>query len=328
MTESERDVLEHIRSEGLVTSLDSTMTSFGGGVSSDVWLVEEPGRTPFVVKRSVAKLRVKADWFADPARLLYEYRYLAMAAKIAPGAVPKLLTRDGDSPVIAMEYLGEGFENWKVRLLRGEARVEDARRAGETLALIHRATRNDPDVARQFDTLPLFFQLRIEPYLLATATRHPALAEAIEAEATRLGAARECLVHGDFSPKNMLVSEERFAVLDCETAWFGDPAFDLAFVLNHLHLKALRAPEKLSEFAGLIDVLTTTYFKVTGADGDRDRRTARLLLMLLLARVDGKSPVEYLTPAKQDHVRFFVSSRLNDWNGSLATVTEQWFHSL
>jgi len=327
-SEVEQGILEQIRCDGLVGSGNVTMVPFGGGVSSDVWLVEEEGSEPFVVKRSVAKLRVKAEWFADPARLLYEYRYLEIAAKIAPGAVPKLLSKDPHAPFVAMEYLGAGFENWKARLLAGDIRIEDARRAGETLGLIHRATRNDPEVASQFDTLPFFRQLRIEPYLLATAEKHPALAGAIEAEAARLATMRECLVHGDYSPKNMLVSDGRFAVLDCETAWFGDPAFDLAFVLNHLHLKALLHSPKLTDLSSLIEVLSASYFQITGADKARDRRTARLVLMLLLARVDGKSPAEYLDPARQDRLRSFVGPRLNDWDGTLADLSAQWFQFL
>ena len=63
--------------------------------------------------------------------------------------------------------------------------------------------------------------------------------EVLRAEAERLVTCRSVLVHGDFSPKNLLVSGDRLVIIDCEVAWYGDPAFDLAFLLNHLCLKAL-----------------------------------------------------------------------------------------
>ncbi len=315
---------ERLRTDGLVHRGPASLTPFGGGVSSDVWLVEQDGHRSFVVKRSVEKLRVKDDWRADPGRLKFEYRYLEAVGTIVPDAVPRLLSQSETAPYIAMEYLGDGFENWKTRMLHGAVHPADARKAGEILGAIHAATRDNESIRERFDTLPLFRQLRLDPYLMTTATRHPAVAEAIEEEAGRLASSRICLVHGDYSPKNMLVSEQRFVVLDCETAWCGDPAFDLAFLLNHLHLKALYHAPRNVGLGDAIDTARTAYFARAVNDSNLDRRTARLLLMLLLARVDGKSPVEYLDAPRQETVRAFVLQRLNDWNGTLSDLTAQW----
>ncbi len=330
MTPDEAAILEKLKADGLVKSEDARMTTFGGGVSSDVWRVDD-GDKSFVVKRSVSKLRVAADWYADPARLIYEYRYLETVSRLVPGVVPCVLNPDISNGYIAMEFLGEGFTNWKQDMMEGRADPADAERAATALARIHNVTRNDETIRSQFDSLPFFTQLRIDAYLRATALKHPNLADQIEEEAQRLSRSSECLVHGDYSPKNMLVSKDRFVVLDCETAWFGDPAFDLAFLLNHLHLKALHhAPNDIG-MAELVQTATDSYFAICDltTSEDMNRRTSRLLLMLMLARVDGKSPAEYLinNPNKQNMIREFVTHRLGK-NLFLQDISEAWFGSV
>ena len=321
------ELCEELRRNGLLGAGAAQLTPFGGGVSSDVWLVEQTGRESFVVKKCLPKLRVKADWFADPARVHFERRYLETVNCIAPGCVPRLLNTGRQSDYIAMEFLG-GFENWKTRLLRGDARIVDAQQAGALLGRVHSATRGDSAVAREFDTLALFKQLRIEAYLLATARAHPQLAAEFEREAERLAATRECLVHGDYSPKNMLLGEGRLVVLDAETAWFGDGAFDLAFLMNHLHLKAIHHAPADRGLRELVSAARTAYLEAAGRDDAFDRRTARLLLMLLLARVDGKSPAEYLTEPKRERIREFVLARLEKWRAPLEALSREWFDFL
>ena len=138
-----------------------------------------------------------------------------------------------------MEFIGLEFANWKELLLGGLCRATHAAQAGEILGTIHRRTAGDAEVARKFKTTADFRQLRLEPYLLTTGARHPDLREFFESEAGRLAATHEALVHGDFSPKNIMISDTRMVVLDCEVAWYGDPTFDVAFLLNHFFLKAL-----------------------------------------------------------------------------------------
>jgi Ser/Thr protein kinase RdoA (MazF antagonist) len=168
-------------------------------------------------------------------------------------------------------------------------------------------------VRADFDTLHNFRQLRIDPYLVTTAERHPPLAPQLLAIAGRLAGSAQCLVHGDFSPKNLLVSPCRLVVLDCEAAWFGDPAFDIAFLLNHLLLKSLLwdgpAASTMVEMAraawsGYREQLTLDM------QSGLEQRLVPLLLALMLARVDGKSPVEYLGEGQQQHVRQFVRRHL------------------
>jgi hypothetical protein len=97
--------------------------------------------------------------------------------------------------------------------------------------------------------------------------------------------------------------------LDAECANFGDPAFDLAFCLNHLLLKGARAGVSRAPFGEAFLALAGAYLAgVTWEEpAALERRTAALLPALMLARIDGKSPVEYLTDAgEKDMVRRFA----------------------
>jgi aminoglycoside phosphotransferase (APT) family kinase protein len=315
--------LELLRRDGVVRSPEARLTPLSGGVSCEIYLVED-GAERFVVKRALAKLRVAADWFADVNRNRHEWQYIRYVAQFLPEAVPVLRQCSAADNYFAMEHLDGSYLNWKQLLLAGDARVEHAGRAGNLLGQIHRHSAGDAEARRLFDTTPNFHQLRIEPYLLATAAKHPGLRPFIEAEAARLGDTRECLVHGDFSPKNILVSPARMVLLDCEVAWYGDPAFDLAFLLNHFFLKSLLHAPREAGLRPMVEKFWSEYQAARPAPA-LERRVGRLLPMLMLARVDGKSPAEYLNAARQDFVREFVRAQLLRESDSLHGLTDAWF---
>jgi aminoglycoside phosphotransferase (APT) family kinase protein len=323
-------LLDHLRQTGHVRSLQARLLPLSGGVSSDIFLVEDDeGR--FVIKRALPKLRVKDDWFADPSRNAIEQACIDYIARLRPGCVPRILFRDAAAGLFGMEYLDERYANWKAQLLRGIAREEDARRAGNLLGAVHHASWTDPTVRSQFATTPNFYALRIEPYLVTAGRRNPALQPWFEAEAQRLQQTSLALVHGDFSPKNILLHADRLVLLDCEVAWFGDPAFDTAFLLNHLFLKSLCRPEQREDYLGLVNVTWSEYARELGCHWTEDlaERIGRLLLMLMLARVDGKSPVEYLTdPRQQGLVRRFVTRLLPKSLFALEEILAHWRESL
>ena len=275
-----------------------------GGVSSDIWLVALPAG-PVVVKRALDKLNVAADWHAPVERNLYEARWMRQANAAAPGCAPALLGQDEASGALAMAYLPpESYPLWKTELRDGHADPAFAGAVGDTLGRIHAATAADPTVAAMFPTDAIFFDIRLDPYLLATAERHPDRAAALQALVATTQATRLALVHGDVSPKNILVGPAGPVFLDAECAWWGDPAFDLAFVLNHLLLKCLWNPQAAAGFLTCYAALAEAYLaRVTWEPASAlEARAARLLPGLLLARVDGKSPVEYLT-AEDDKAR-------------------------
>ncbi len=322
------EIIEKLRAAGVLGDDEIESRPLSGGVSCDIWLLEQAGRR-VVVKQALPKLRVKDDWYADVSRNATEQAYMRYVGGFRPDAVPRILHSDSEAGFFAMEFLGEGYENWKAQMLAGRADGETARRAGALLGEVHRRSWGDEQLLAEFDTTANFHQLRTESYLLTTGKRHPGMRELFEAEAARMEAARLCLVHGDFSPKNILVAADRIVLLDCEVAWFGEPAFDTAFLLNHLHLKALHQPALCGAFLGLAAEAWAAYRGALGADlfGDLDSRTARQLLMQMLARVDGKSPVEYLTDERQrEAVREFVGEHLPGglWREGVAGVSRAW----
>lgn len=306
------DLLPRLQSAGLIAG-KARVKPLTGGVSSDIVLIESDS-APIVVKTALEKLRVKDDWFADVSRNRVEQAFFEYAAPIIPKSVPRIL--GGGDRWFAMEYLGD-MPNWKTSLLAGEGDESTARLAGTVLGRLHAGSWLDEVARARFDTLPNFTALRIEPYLLTTADRVPEVADLLRAEAARLAETQLALVHGDYSPKNLLVGQQRLIVLDAECAWFGDPAFDTAFMLTHLHLKALLHPHA----SALVPAFWSAYSHACGHD--HEERTVKLLLCLLLARVHGKSPVEYLSELQKAHVTRFVLAHLPH-PPSLAALIDSW----
>lgn len=288
-----------LRAMGLGAPLNAT--ALEGGVSCDVFAMEFADGRRLCVKRALSKLRVAADWRAPAGRSASEIAWLGAVAAIDPSFVPKVVAEDRQRHVFAMEYLP--FAVWKSLLAKGEVDVGFAGKVGAALGRIHATLRTG------FDNRALFHALRIAPYLLHTAERHPDVAPRIRALADGVASASIAVMHGDVSPKNILVSPRGPVFLDAETACIGDPAFDLAFCLNHLLLKGVwlpgHAPALARAFAALIDAYRP--------DPDLERRAAPLLAALMLARIDGKSPVEYLTDeTKKDFVRARAKALLMD----------------
>jgi len=300
--------------------------ALSGGVSSDIWRVDLASG-PVCVKGALPRLRVSQLWEAPVERNRYEYEWLKIAGAAAPGAAPRVYAeRDG---LFAMQYLD--LPVWKERLRQGDAQPAFAAQVGAALAAIHAATAGREEIARKFPTDAIFYAIRLEPYLVATSRQHAALRTHLEALVERTANTKRCLVHGDVSPKNILVSPGGPVFLDAECAWYGDPAFDLAFCLNHLLLKCLWCPAAALRFLACFSSLVDSYLKgVTWeAPGGIAERTATLLPGLLLARVDGKSPVEYLTDERdKDRVRKYARHHLHHPVASLTTLKEEWQRSL
>jgi aminoglycoside phosphotransferase (APT) family kinase protein len=297
-----------------------------GGVSSDIWKVALGGRA-VCVKRALPRLRVAQVWEAPVGRNRFERLWMEAAARIVPGIAPRVLAWD-EAGIFAMEYLDPaGHPLWKAELAAGRADASFAAQVGQALARIHSGTANRSDVAEQFRTDAGFHAIRLEPYLVATGRAHPALAARLGDLVAVTAGTRLALVHGDVSPKNILIGPEGPILLDAECAWYGDPAFDIAFCLNHLLLKCLWVPAAAREFLACYDAFADAY--LAGADWEPratiEERAAALLPGLLLARVDGKSPAEYLTTDPQkDTVRRAAIALLQRPVQRLAAVRDAW----
>lgn len=330
MTTSELpiEVLEAVRRMGLAAPGESPpATALTGGVASDIWRVDA-ARGAFCVKRALSRLKVAADWRAPVERNQYEVAWFRVAAAIVPEAVPAILGHDAASGLFAMAWLEPARHRlWKADLASGVVDPAVAWAVGDRLGRIHAGSAAQPALAARFATDAIFHAIRLEPYLEAAARAHPDRADALNALVARTASTRRCLVHGDVSPKNVQIGPDGPILLDAECAWWGDPAFDVAFCMNHLLLKTLWVPKAATELLASFDRLWAGYREHVDWEPAAavEARVATLLPGLFLARVDGKSPVEYLT-GESDRER--VRSRARAWLSApvaqLAALRDDW----
>jgi 5-methylthioribose kinase len=295
-------------------------------VSSDLWKVDLPTRT-VCVKGALAQLKVEHEWLAPVSRNRVEYDWLLFAATVSPGQVPRVLGYDGEAGLFAMEFLPpERYPVWKAQLLAGHVDVAAARAVGVLVGRLHSASAADPDSMVRFATDDNFDALRIEPYLRVTAGAHPDLRERFEALAAATAGTHLAVVHGDVSPKNILLGPDGPVLLDAECAWFGDPAFDVAFCLNHLLLKAVKLPKHATTLRNAAHALVGGHARHLDWEPPETfgRRVAALLPALALARVDGTSPVEYLDTAQRQLVRTIGRTLLQNPAPTVAELLDCW----
>lgn len=293
------DIVEGLRAAGLVGEGEVVLEPLTGGVSCDVWKVEAP-TGPIVVKRPLPQLRVAAEWLAPVERGTSEVRWLKRAGGVDPRIVPEVLA-ELPGYAFAMRFL-PGCPVWKDELMAGRVDHGFAGQVGKRIAAVHAATAfNDADRA-DFPNDDMFRALRVDPFLLHVARHDAELAPALSALADDLSGRKIALVHGDVSPKNILVSADGPVFLDAECAVYGDPAFDLAFCTTHLLLKAVWSGDvQLNEAAGALVAAYRTGIDWEDAD-DLLLRAGKLAAALLLARVEGKSPAPYLTDPEYKRV--------------------------
>ncbi len=318
-------LIAYLVEQGVLKTTNVDIVPLSGGVSCEILLIDD-GEKRFVLKRALEKLKVEDDWFADVKRNEIEQRYLKYVATFLFDSVPAIIYSDSKHHFFCMEMLENGLENWKEQLLNKNYNAAYAKKAGELLGAIHFKSAEDREVAKDFDTLGNFHELRIEPYLLKTGEKHPELAVYFQKEALRLSEKKTCLVHGDFSPKNILVGPNRLVVLDCEVAWYGDPIFDIAFLLNHVILKSLYLSEDIETLIQLANEAWIGYKKEakTLINKHSETQLVHLLLMLMLARVDGKSPVEYLNSSQKKIVTDFVYQELPLGSNNFEQFKNKW----
>ena len=281
------------------------VTPLTGGVSSTILRLDLPSRS-YCFKQALPKLRVSKDWFAPVSRRFSEIAYLREAARLAPGHFPQVLGEDAEQGAFVMEYFDTSHVNWKNELLAGRIHPGVAEKVALVLAAVHCGTAGNPEVSGRFANDDTFMAIRLEPYLLETARQHPSLARKLRRLVDITWNTKLVLVHGDVSPKNILVNTAGEPVLlDAECAWYGDPAFDLAFFFNHLLLKAAHLPNIAAACLADFRKAKAAYFAQVQWEPavNLEQRVAALLPAMVLARIDGKSPVEYLTADGQAVVR-------------------------
>ncbi|MEO7548303.1 MAG: aminoglycoside phosphotransferase family protein [Ramlibacter sp.] len=303
------------------------LTELAGGVSSLI-VRADTAAGPLCVKQALALLKVAARWEAPVERNRAEVAWMRIAAGVVPGSVPAILGEDAQDNAFAMEWLDPlRYPVWKAQLQDGLADPATARAVGENLVAIHAATAGDAAVAQAFAHDAGFHAIRLEPYFVETARKHPQCAAALHQLVKTTADNKHALVHGDISPKNILVGPAGPVFLDAECAWYGDPAFDLAFCLNHLLLKSVWRPGSTDGFMRCFDALSSTYLAGVRWEppAGLEARAAALLAGMLLARIDGKSPAEYITSdADRNRVRHFAIPLLLHPAGRLSELRQRW----
>jgi 5-methylthioribose kinase len=274
-----------------------------GGISNRTVSVRRSSGDAWVVKQALSKLRVKVDWFSDPMRVHREAAGLRWFNQIEV-ATPRLVFEDFEHHLIAMDAVGEPHENWKTMLLRGEVVEDHVRQFGAMLGRMHaEAARRREQTALAFADRSFFESLRLEPYYLYTAEQVGGVGAAFLRElVNRTRATAHSIVHGDYSPKNVLVREGKLILLDHEVIHFGDPAFDIGFAMAHLLSKAHHLAECQEKFARAADLFWETHQGLYESKAFEERAVQHSL-GCLLARVAGRSQLEYLSDGEKARQR-------------------------
>jgi aminoglycoside phosphotransferase (APT) family kinase protein len=329
LTSAERTGLcDALSRMGLLTAGErAKFVELAGGVSARIVSVTTPTQI-LCVKQALARLKVRADWAAPLSRNAAEVSWLRMVGKISPHSVPSVLGEDRLSSTFAMTYLDPAtYPVWKSQLLDRVVDQSVPVQLAQLLLRIHNLTAGNPDMEKAFATDASFLALRLEPYFGATAAIHREIAAALEELSRSTLAERRAVVHGDVSPKNVLIGPKGPLLLDAECAWYGDPAFDLAFCLNHLLLKCVVLPDQADALLQSFDAMVETY--LAGIEWEPvkqfESRAAALLPALLLSRIDGKSPVEYVRHERsRQAIREFAIPLILNPPASLTTIRAAW----
>lgn len=309
------------------------MRVLGGGVSNRaVWVNRHP-HPSWVLKQALARLRTRADWFSPVERIHREAAGMRWLMEIAPaGSITALIFEDHTHHVLAMEAVPEPHENWKTMLLAGQLQIDHLQQFARLLGQIHQASLLRAEQARaEFADRSFFESLRLEPYYLYAASQQPAAAHFLQQLVEDNRRHLCCIVHGDYSPKNILVYQNRLILLDHEVIHFGDPTFDLGFAQTHLLAKALHLPLSRALFLRAVNLFWETYAQTAPLLAQQpgyQARAVRQALGCLLARVDGRSPLEYLTEAEREWQRTLVLKLMDQPPTTVEQLVHGWSQGL
>ena len=312
--EQHPDLLAYLRRTSRIEAGEQPeCVNLAGGVSNRTVLVKRVGGEQWVLKQALAKLRVPVDWFSSPERVHREALGLRWLGRLAPArTIPALIFEDFEHHLMAMQAVPQPHANWKTLLLEGQLKAEHITQFAQLLGTVHRAAyERRAELEPVFADRSFFESLRLEPYYSYTATWVPEAAPFIQALIAETRSQSLTLVHGDYSPKNILVYRGKLILLDHEVIHFGDPAFDMGFSMTHLLSKAHHLSKLRPDFAAAARQYWQVYLETLGSIlwlSDFEPRATRHTLACLLARVAGRSPLEYLPQPARQHQREVVAA--------------------
>ncbi|MFN8374286.1 MAG: aminoglycoside phosphotransferase family protein [Anaerolineae bacterium] len=327
-------LLDYLRRNGHIAPDETpTFRRLPGGVSSRTVFVARASGETWVLKQSLAKLRVQVDWFSDPQRIHCEAAAQRWLIQLTPrGSVPAFTFEDYDEHVLAMEAIPQPHDNWKQLMLQGGLQQEHAAAFGQLLGTIHReASRRLVEIAPEFADCTFFESLRLEPFYRYVAGNIAEVQTFLNALIADTEHRRETLTHGDFSPKNILIYQNRLILLDHETTHIGDPAFDIGFSMAHLLSKGHHLLAQRADFAAATRLYWTNYVNTLGSIGWWDgfeARAARHVLGCLLARVAGRSQMDYLSVDEKARQRTVVIALMQNPPATIFETIERFLTGL
>jgi len=296
-------IIDELHQLKIIDSTSVKVEPLSGGVSSFVWHLSD-GIKSVVVKYPRQTLNLPVDWPVSLTRNSIEQKFFRYALPLLPDHIPKIIAHNSQQNWFCIPYFSN-CEPWKDQLLRGVFSINHACESAKLLIALHKHSKNSLETQSIFEDSTVFETMRINPYFKALLISYPQFCGKISVVINRLSETKKCLIHGDFSPKNILVGE-KMVLIDAETAVYGDPSFDVAFLINHLLLKGVFYPQKRTEIVKMVKIFLNTYGPV-----DDEPWLVELILWLMLARVDGWSPVEYLGAKQFQKVRAFAVDNLN-----------------
>lgn len=299
-------LLLYLSRQALIETGESpTLRILAGGVSNRTVLVQRQNGQAWVLKQALTRLRVEVDWFSAPERIHREAAGLRWLGEIVPGYVPQFVFADDRQHILGMSAIPQPHQNWKAALLNGRASIEQARAFGRLLASIHSAADRFPGLRDEFADRRFFEELRLEPYYSYTASQVPEARGFLEPLIEETRASRLALVHGDYSPKNVLIADGKLILLDFEVIHFGDPAFDIGFSCAHFLAKAYFLPHARDAFLQMALRYWRAYCQslTPRMRGPVEERAPRHALACFLARMAGRSPLEYLDQGQRSYLK-------------------------
>jgi 5-methylthioribose kinase len=317
---------DYLRRRGLVGVSPVQVSELADGVSNAVLRIDA-GERRFVLKQARPQLRTREKWHSDISRIWREREVMSFLAPLLPkGAVPEILFEDRENYAFAMSHAPEPFRNWRAVLLAGDIDLELGKKAGRLLGSIHQKTHG---TLEQFADRTIFEQLRVDPFYVRIKERLPDISDEMDSLIERCRVLRLGLCHGDFSPKNLLVHNGEFTLVDYETAHWGDVTFDIGFFLSHIILKSVQVSAKRGEFLSLASDFWSEYRSAATFAAAESLLIPGIqhLAGCLLARVDGTSPAPYLTDeGKKTQVRRLgrklLRQRPESWSKLLQVISE------
>ena len=325
---------DYLTTRGYIKSGETvSFTNLRGGVSNRTVKVAWTDGRGWVLKQALAKLRVDVDWFSSPERIGVEAKALRCLNRLAPpGTTPAFIFEDLTQHLMGMEAIPEEHENWKNVLLSGRIISDHFEQFGLLLGAIHRRSSEAISEVRQlFSDTTYFENLRLEPYYLYTARNTEEASDFLNALARETLLHKDCLVHGDFSPKNTLIYQNKLILLDYEVVHVGDPGFDLGFALTHFLSKAHHLPTERYRLACAAELFWQVYREEIAQLNwakELEQRVVRHTLGCLLARVAGKSPLEYLTSAEMIRQRDAVLALMREPPASVPKLIAEFIRKI